>query len=522
MVMKKSSVNNFLKRKLKDYRFLKKISPDDIEKEVYDLRQERNKYFKFKIKPYFHQYVSFYIGICLNSFLFYLDMGLGKTKIILDIISFRKINKTLVIVPNDINIEGWVEEIKIHSYGKIPIPLLGSTDNKLKLLNEPGDYYIVSYLGLMHLVCTAKKQKGKDSKKLTINESKFKKVILKFDCVVWDEIHLIKNYKSLYFRVSRKIAKKVKYKYGATGTPFGRDPLDFWAQFYVIDLGETLGDTVGLFKESFFIQEETYAGFMKHVFDFSKMKKLNKLIQNRSIRFSDKEVKDTPKVIHKRVPLAFTKTAEEHYGNALQGIIKSVGDYKELESSFIKLRQISAGFITLKNDDGKKSYIQFNDIPKAILLDQYINSIPEKAKMIIFCEYVESSEIIKSVLKKNKIKFATATGKTKDSIAEIKKFKYDKDYRFLVGNMSSINAGGNLQVADYGFFYDIPISPIIHKQCIKRIARGNKKRAYIIYPIMSCKGSVENKILGYLIEGKNLFDSIVEGKKSIKDILLGQ
>jgi len=54
------------------------------------------------------------------------------------------------------------------------------------------------------------------------------------------------------------------------GIPVGRDPQVLWAQFNYCDHGETLGETLGIFRAAFFRAETNYwSGFPNYIFEKS-------------------------------------------------------------------------------------------------------------------------------------------------------------------------------------------------------------------------------------------------------------
>jgi hypothetical protein len=56
----------------------------------------------------------------------------------------------------------------------------------------------------------------------------------------------------------RAISFECQYGIGLSGTPFGKEVEDIWSQFYLIDFGETLGTTKGLFLEAFFNSQKNF------------------------------------------------------------------------------------------------------------------------------------------------------------------------------------------------------------------------------------------------------------------------
>ncbi len=360
-MISKSAVREFLARRLEDYSFLKDLKRSEIAGEVNDLIEERYPSFKFETKPFKHQLASFYVGACLDQFLFMLDMGLGKTKIILDLLRFRHVGTTLVLVPRDVNCEAWEEQCDIHASVFDVCPLVGTSKEKLELAHEDGNIYPISYPGLLHVLCD---NKGRG--KLEINRTRIKNFAKLFDALVIDEIHNAMTKSSLTFRVCNALANQIPLRYGATGTPFGRNPESIWAPCYLMDRGQTLGDNLGIFRAAYFVEKQT-GWNTEYVFDETKEKDFHKALQNISMRYEDRECSDIPKEIRREQLYTLSESAKQAYNKALDGLIKAKGNYREIDNAFVRMRQICSGFLVLKDDIGK-DVVRFEKNPKLELL----------------------------------------------------------------------------------------------------------------------------------------------------------
>jgi len=122
---------------------------------------------KFKTIPMKHQYIGLYFAIKenLNSVMFWLGVGTGKTKLALDLCLLWKVKKILVICPNSVT-KTWIYETKKHSDFKA-IRLIGTKNQRIERLNKKRNIYIINYEGLKVLYSKL------------INE--------RFDCIIADE-----------------------------------------------------------------------------------------------------------------------------------------------------------------------------------------------------------------------------------------------------------------------------------------------------------------------------------------------
>ena len=358
----KRAIDEFLNRDLDDFYWLKSVPEEEIDEALADLDPP----FVFHSKPFLHQKICFLIGQHVPEFLNFIDLGCGKTKLTLDLITYLlargDITKVLVLVPNVMKIDDWVnEEIPKHSPLLKAVALIGTKLEKLELLRSDVHVYVINYDGFVSLVTSLEHVAGRKSRKRLINVVELRKYAKFFDALGLDETTFVKNHRTLIFKACKYIAPACKLRLGLTGVPFGRDLMDLWAQFYIIDQGTTLGRTLGIFRESFFDSKPGYWGGWEYKIKKNLKPKLFETIKSRSIRFSKNECQDLPPT----VPIIRTATFPivgdnlDYYQDAIDDIIQAKGDYTQLKSSFTNMRMITSGYVKLRADDDRSVYIDF-------------------------------------------------------------------------------------------------------------------------------------------------------------------
>ena len=510
------AVDEFLDRELDEWDWLKGVSKEDIEDKIREYWPDVT-YKTFQ--PFEHQLVGILLGILFKGFCYFLDMGGGKTMISLNVLRYRRkhenLGKVLVVVPNEASIESWKKEIGLFSDFS-HVALVGTKAERLELLEQKADIYLINYGGLQVFMAEKKevKKRGKAAtNKMVLNKKASAEFASRFDAVVFDEIHHCKNRNSLQYEFAAFISDKCSVSYGLTGTPFGRNPMDLWAEFYLCDKGETLGQTVGMFQQSFFIKKPNFAGFMDWVFNERKKSKLQRVIKHRSIRYEDKECNDLPGSTRIILPLSVPKSSLEYYDQIRKEYLDRSKTALEKENVFIKMRQLSSGFIHMVDKElGIDTYIDLPENPKIDMLDEMLDDLPEDKKIIIFHEFNKSGEYVEALLKRKKIPHVALNSRTKDKVTALKKFQDPDDKcRVLVSNSKSGGTGLNLQIAKYMFFFESPVSPIVRKQAEKRSDRTGQTERVYIYDLL-VKGSIEERIAEFIQEGKDLFDALLKGE----------
>jgi len=229
----------------------------------------------FSLELYNHQKACFLLCEKNPFYFLSLDMGLGKSAIMASLFRYlwenRRAERMLILVPYATNIPTWERELKKFAPG-FDYELLDSdktTEQKHAQFWGKTEIVVMTYKGLITLLC---KRKGayKDTPKKKLKGLPFEpdpKLIRKFhkhfDMIVCDESTAFKNHQSLTFRILKALRKGVKRLHNLSGMPFGSNPQDLWAQFYAIDQGETLGETLGLFREAFFTQTKNTWGWSR-------------------------------------------------------------------------------------------------------------------------------------------------------------------------------------------------------------------------------------------------------------------
>ena len=217
---------------------MKKLTREQIMRELRSMRVVP----KFKTEPWLHQLVCFYIGLTYPRFLFLLDMGLGKCRILADLITQtqreRKLEGALITVPRLINIDSWIDDLGVHSDLE-PWPVnVPDVDEKWERLIQPrGDVTLIDYQGLHWALCkkTTIKHKGKRARVgLVRDDKRVAQLMKRYNWIGIDESHKLKSHDNLRFGIMNQITKLAEFVYASTGTLFGKEVEDLWSQFFKV------------------------------------------------------------------------------------------------------------------------------------------------------------------------------------------------------------------------------------------------------------------------------------------------
>lgn len=465
-----------------DYKKLTKEELEDIFRD-----------FPFKLSPMRHQLISLSFASVHGRCGFLHGVGTGKTLAALWTTQLWENKKILVVCPSSA-FSAWERDISKYTDYSHEF-LLGSGRHRRSLLKKKRDIYIINYEGLKTIYCKLIKGRGW--------KTDYSSFLHKFDCLILDEVHKCKNYKSLQSNICHELSKKAKNVIGLTGTPIDRSLLEAFNIYRVIDLGATLGN-------NFFTYRNKY--FYPVMYDW-KLKKgakesiLDRLTKN-TISFDREECFDLPEIqeivrevepTKEFIKLQHSIITEPNIN--LDGtIIKlEATELNENEETFQKLksrllRQLPLGFIYYKTEEGQDRTFRLKKNPKIESLLDFLEDT--SGKVIIFYHFKEESNLIRKALEKEKISYISIHGgqKLEDRTKSVKKFTEDKEVKCAVVQREAGAEGWDGSIANVAIYFSPVPSPLSRKQCTGRIHRKGQKHSCLVVDL-ALKKSTDFRVL---------------------------
>jgi SNF2 family DNA or RNA helicase len=513
-VIPKLAVNKFLRRELDDWSWYRRLDDERLA-----ARRER-----LPVDPPIwdrlqrHQKQGVLLGIRLKKLAYFFDTGTGKTLMVLALMRYfeakGKLTRMLALVPNKVNKEEWAREIEKHCPDVKYVILEGSTKDKWDALEDTDATVVIeTYAGFVRMLAKLEKKKRGKGQRLVRDPVAEAKVSNTINMIVCDESGAVGNRESLTYRILKPMMWKTSYAYELNGTPFGRDPTPLWGQMNCLDRGATLGESLTLFRAAFF--KEVPNGFgVDYEFRKDMSPELHQMLKNRSLRCKADEA-DLPTIMRIMKVVALGSDAQGVYDKALASLRKSRGRVVELKNEFVRMRQVSSGFLGYTDDDdGTRAQYEFSDNPKMEMLLHHLTRVTANYKAVVFNEFTFSGSMICRELDKLEIPHTRIYGGTKDPGKELRKFTEDEDCRVLVLQSAAGGMGLNLQCAKYVFYYESPVSPRVRKQTEARVARqGSTHDRVFIYDLVA--RGVDMSILGFHKAGRDLLQAILNGDDTL-------
>lgn len=340
----------------------------------------------------------------------------------------------------------------------------------------------------------------------------------KFDCIILDEAHLIKNRTSQRSKFLLKIATLSDYRYILTGTPIGNGQLEnIWSLYCFLDPFLEKGrvysrifknhmeeNASGEYKGSYMEFQNRYCilNMYHKPTSYINVKELQKIINEYSYRVKKVDCLDLPDKLPDEVIKVELKEKSLykrlHNDSALL-------EYEILAenplSRMIKLRQLCSGHIKTEDEliETKQEKLE--------ILKELIEGYEDDKKLVIFAEFKYSIKKITELLKKQKIKYITLDGDQKDKTIW-RKFQSDKSIRVIVCQYQTASAGIDLFASDTIIYYEPTLRSNILEQSRDRIHRsGQVNKCSYIHLIT--KGTIEvdiyRALAGYSDFSEKLF-----------------
>lgn len=527
MIIAPSAVAKFLARRLRDSAKAKRFSPKALDAKI---RQVVTPLFEFPTPPLHHQKAIFLLMARRPRYLLLGDMGTAKTKSVYD--AFRHARskrseryflqgveedgeqlKMLVLVPGSHNVREWVLQAAEHAPGlRVNAVDAAGSEARWELLEDPkADACVLTYAGFLKLVSQPHRKRKRGWE---LDPKQLRRMSRLFEFFVADECTAFANNTTLTHRACRKVSWAASHSYGLTGTAFGGDPEDLWGLFYVVDKGETLGETKGLFRAAYFKEvPDPWSGFPTYKVDKKRLPLLRRALRHNSIRYRLQEVTDLKEPIRQTVPCDWDPEVLDYYDRQVEALVEAArgGKARLVDNEWTRLRQLTAGYLVMKGPKGEDGVIQFKRNPKLDALVEDLKALPRGAKAVVFHWYGLSGDVICERLKKERVRFVRLTGGMGRKAGEVvDRFKADPRVPVLVSSSAGAY-GGNWQVARYAFLFESPSDPRLRKQEEGRVWRIGQP-AQVVLRSYVVADSVDEKIEHSIRAGRDLFDSVLDGR----------
>ena len=450
--------------------------------------------YQYKTKPYQHQRDALNKGALSKNYAYFMEMGTGKTKVIIDNVAYlyqhKEIKEVIVIAPNSVY-RNWVQEISDHS----PItPYIWCWKvNKEKELIRAGRSNELIYI-LMNVEALSHK-----SGQLWLHQRL--NLTGNVSMMVIDESTTIKSPTALRTKAICKLSTAVKYRRILTGSPVTKSPLDLYTQCAFLSK-ELLGfESYYTFRARYAVMQQIELGGRQILMPkyYTNLDELEMKLKTFSFRVTKDQCLDLPPKVYMQRDVHLTPEQKNIYETlkikARATIADDTVSFANKLVEILRLHQICNGF--LKTDKGEIHTFKNNPKLKELL------RILEEAdgKSIIWATYVHNIESIKQTLEDLYGKDSVVSIYGKDSVDNrklaVENFQHNDRCRFLVGNPSTGGYGLTLTAARNVIYFSNSYNLEVRKQSEDRAHRIGQKNK-VNYIDLIVPNSIEMMIISAL------------------------
>ena len=466
--------------------------------------------YKFKTKPYAHQLRALEMSWDKKCFAYFMEMGTGKSKVLIDntaiLYDNGKINGVLIVAPKGVYKNWYSSEIPTHLPDHIEKNMVLWQANITKQQQKYLDSLFKTGTDLHILIMNVESlstKKGVDFAARFLNSHRTMMAI--------DESTTIKNPTAKRTKNIVALGKYAQYKRILTGSPVTKSPLDLYTQCEFLD--PWLLD-----HQSFYSFRTRYAVMRKMNFGGRSVeipvgyKNLGEL-SDKLKPFSDRVLKDDcldlPKKTFMKRTVQLTpdqfKVYEQMKKEALAVMNGKMTTTANALTQLMRLQQITCGHF--KADDGTTQEINSNR------LDELINVLGElEGKVVIWAHWQSDvRQIIKAVVKDfGNNSFVDYYGLTPQNERQqnIKRFQEDDACRFFIGTPQTGGYGITLTAASNMVYYSNGYDLEKRQQSEARIDRIGQEKPMTYIDII-CEDTVDERIVKALRKKVNIASQVM-------------
>ena len=469
----------------------------------------------FKTKPFKHQEEILDLSWKRKYYALFMEMGLGKSKVIIDTIGKLKlegeIDAAMIVAPKGVY-DNWVkQEIPNHLPDEFERFVVRWQPSKSKAFQDDMNKVVFEIMaGVKFFIINVEAfstLRGKKAAYFFLKQNPD-------NIMVIDESTTVKNRKAMRTKNLVELGKFAKYKRILTGSPVTKSPMDLFSQCQFLDPQALGQSSYFTFQNRYaIIQRKTFGGrSFNDIVGYRRLDELNAKLVSFSARTLKKDCLDLPdkKYIRRNVELTAqqAKVYEEMRRFALARLSKGeLATTASILTQLMRLQQICCGY--LESDEGRLEVLDNRR------LDELMNIIEETSgKVIIWCNYVYGIAEIRRRLSEvyGKDSVATYYGETKQDDRQdiVQRFEDpDSSLRFFVGQPKTGGYGITLNQASTVVYYSNSYDLESRLQSEDRAHRIGQKKS-VTYVDLISPGTIDEKIVEALRNKINLADQVLK------------
>ena len=467
--------------------------------------------YKFKTKPYAHQLKALEMSWNKECFAYFMEMGTGKSKVLIDNISMLydagKINGAVIVAPKGVVGTWYKEQLPHHMADHVEyVSVLWQSNINKKQEKELSKLFKTNHE--LHVLIVnveaLSTKKGVDfvNKFLSCHET----------LMAIDESTTIKNPQAKRTKSIIKLGESAKYRRILTGSPVTKSPLDLYTQCEFLSPWLLNHASYYSFRTRYAVMRSANFGgrSVQIVVGYRNIPELSNKIKDFSYRVLKDDCLDLPKKTFMKRVIQLSSEQEKLYNQMKQMALAVMNDKMTTTATtmtqLMRLQQITCGHF--KADDGSVQEIKNNRIDELLALLEEIHG-----KVVIWAHWRNDiATIVKHVKEEygdNSIVTYYGDTSVEDRQKAIKLIQDPKSpVRFIVGTPQTGGYGITLTEASTMIYYSNGYDLEKRQQSEARIDRIGQKRAMTYIDIIA-ENTVDERIVKALRKKINIATQVM-------------
>ena len=471
-------------------------------------------HYPYKTRPYTHQSRSLRMSEGRVEYAFFMDMGTGKSKVIIDdiarIFDSCKIDSALIVAPKGVYMNWVLNEIPTHlpdHIGRLVAAWSSAPRKEQRIaLNRIRMGSSKLRILVMNVEAFSTKKGFDFAMDFLLEAGKVYMAV--------DESTTIKNMTAKRTKNIIKLGRKAEIRRILTGSPVTRSPLDVYAQFAFLN-PKLLGfSSYFSFRARYAILINMTAGnrTFKTVKGYRNVEELTEIVGKHSYRVTKDECLDLPPKVYQYREVELTPEQRRIYDDVSdKGIAVIESEIMSIDlmlTQILRLHQITCGHFVPDDPDAETVLIPNNRIRELMSVIEEAGD----AKIIIWGSYISDIRAIIDQLtqdfgRESVVGYYGAV-KQDDRNTAIERFQKDPECRFFVGNPQTGSMGITLTAASVVIYYSNSYNLEHRLQSEDRAHRIGQEKSVLYVDLISPK-TIDQKIVKALRDKKNIAQQVM-------------
>jgi len=339
---------------------------------------------------------------------------------------------------------------------------------------------------------------------------------VKWDCIILDECHKIKNHKAKRTRAIYLMTPGVPRVILMSGTPMQNNPSDLFPLFHILNpmLYRSHTDWVSNFCVMTLMKLPSGKQF-RQIVGAKNQEQLRILLTYNMLRHTKQEVlPQLPDKQYRTIPVSLGPERKQY--DTMEKELFALLDSGEIVTApaviaqLIRLRQICLEPNLLAEE---KTSTPSN---KTLTIMELVEGTDEK--LVVFSYFAQYIRILKRELDKRDIKYVTIIGDQKPSerLHAIHEFQ-EGVAQVCLGTIGAMGLGITLTAAHTVIFCDLFYNPAVNEQAEDRLHRIGQKNAVTVIDLY-CQGTIEDAVHRVVRRKQKMFNEIIGIQRSVDEL----